>query len=42
LRSRVENAPKLPIADQKSYKMLLDIAQLRALRSESSGRVRWW
>ncbi|KAH8748319.1 hypothetical protein BGZ57DRAFT_150587 [Hyaloscypha finlandica] len=32
-RSRVENASKLPVADQKSCKMFLDMAQLRALRS---------
>jgi hypothetical protein len=41
-RSRVENAPKLLVADQKSRKSLLDMApQLGALRSGNSGRVRW-
>ncbi|KAH9203169.1 hypothetical protein DL95DRAFT_399621 [Leptodontidium sp. 2 PMI_412] len=41
-RPRVENAPKLPVADQKSCKILLDMAQLRILRSGSCRRLRWW
>ena len=40
-KSRVKNAPELPVADQKSCKMLLDIVQLRAWGSGSSGRLRW-
>jgi hypothetical protein len=38
-RPRVENAPKLPAADQKSCKMFLGMVQLRALRSGSSGET---
>ena len=41
-RPRVENTPKLPVADQKSCKILLDMAQLRVLRSGSNRRLRWW
>jgi hypothetical protein len=42
-RPRVENAAKPPVADQKSCKMLVDmVPQLRALRSGSSGRLRWY
>lgn len=41
-RFGVEDAAKLPVADQKSCKMLLDIAQFRVLRSGSGGRLRWW
>jgi hypothetical protein len=42
MRSRLENALKLPAADQKNCKIFLDMAQFRALRSGSSGRLRWW
>jgi len=36
----VVNALKLPVVDQKSCIMLLDMAQLRVLRGRSSRRLR--